>query len=173
MDRIIVTGANGVGKSHFAARLALVRPDIPVVSFDVIKLKKGWAQKPRAEIDAALAMEIEKPRWILEGGPSLLPRAVERAQALIWLDPPEHVRVWQLALRPWKYLGRTRPELPSGNVDWPLQQYHFALRSLRNRARFHSYIGEIFEGTKHIPKWRCRSKRDRDHVLSVWAGSAG
>ena len=171
MDKIIVTGANGVGKSHFAAKLATVRPDIPVVSFDAIKLKTGWDQKPRAEIDSALAIELAKPKWILEGGPSLLFQAVEKAHALICLDPPEYVRAWQLVSRPWKFLGRTRPELPAGNVDWPTQQYQFALRSLKNRSKFRSFICEVFEGTNTIPKWRCRNERDRNQVINELAKS--
>ena len=171
LDKIIITGANGVGKSHFAARLAVVRPDVPVVSFDSIKLRTNWEQRPRAEIDAALAIEIGKPAWILEGGPSLLFQAVERAHALIWLDPPEHTRALQLATRPWKFLGKTRPELPAGNVDWPLQQYRFALRSLRNRSKFRAYISEVFENADGIQKWRCRNVTDRNAVIKEWAQS--
>ena len=173
LDKVIVTGANGVGKSHFAARLASARPNVPVVSFDAIKLTTGWEQRPRAEIDAALAIEIGKPVWILEGGPSLLFQAVEKADALIWLDPPEYVRVWQLVSRPWKFFGKTRPELPIGNIDWPIQQYRFALRSLKNRSKFRSYISEAFESTGDIQKWRCRSQRDRDAVFTQWAKSSG
>lgn len=169
MKRIIITGANGVGKSHLAARLASVRPEIPVVSFDAIKLRTDWQQKPRPEIDAALAAEIEKDAWILEGGPSLLFQAVGKADALIWLDPPEHVRMWRLAKRPWKSFGKTRPELPDGNVDWPLQQYKFALRSLRNRSKFRSYISEVFESAEGIQKWRCRNEKDRASVINQWA----
>lgn len=173
LEKVIITGANGVGKSHFAARLASVRPDVPVVSFDAIKLKTDWRQRPRAEIDAALAIEIRQPTWILEGGPSLLLQSVGKADALIWLDPPEYLRAWQLAIRPWKFLGKTRGELPAGNVDWPLQQYRFALRSLKSRSRFRSSISEVFENTSGIQKWRCRSERDRNAVVNHWAKCAG
>ncbi|WP_322893739.1 MULTISPECIES: DNA topology modulation protein FlaR [unclassified Yoonia] len=171
LDKIIITGANGVGKSYFAAKLALVRPDVPVVSFDAIKLTTNWEQRPRTEIDAALSIEIAKPAWILEGGPSLLFQAVEQADALIWLDPPEHIRACQLLSRPWKFFGQTRPELPTGNVDWPVQQYRFALRSLKNKSRFRSYITEVFESTDDVQKWRCRSQQDRDAVITQWAST--
>ncbi len=169
LKKVIVTGANGVGKSHFAARLASARPDIPVVSFDALKLKTDWEQRPRAEVDAALAVEIAKPAWILEGGPSLLFQAVGKADALIWLDPPEYVRAWRLASRPWRFLGKTRPELPSGNVDWPLQQYRFALASLMKRAKFRAHICQVFELVDSIPKWRCRSEKDRNAAFDQWA----
>jgi len=71
-----------------------------VIHFDAIKLKEDWQQRPRDEIDAALASALETQAWILEGGPSLLAQAIEKADALVWLDPPEYVRAWQLAKRP-------------------------------------------------------------------------
>ena len=169
MKKIIVTGANGVGKSHFANKLALARPEIPVISFDAIKLRTDWQQRPRSEIDAALARVLETERWILEGGPSLLSQAIGAADAVVWLDPPEHIRAWQLALRPWKFLGKTRPELPSGNVDWPWQQYKFAIRSLKNRSRFHTYISDVFGSADGPQKWRCCNENDRNEVITQWA----
>lgn len=126
LEKIIITGANGVGKSHFASRLASARPEVPVIAFDAIKLRSGWQQRPRSETERILGEVIRKPAWILEGGPSLLRLAADRADALVWLDPPEYIRAWQLAVRPWKFLGRTRPEIglamstgPGGNINLP------------------------------------------------------
>ena len=169
MKKIVITGANGVGKSHFASELALARPDVPLISFDALKLENDWRQRPRAEVEAALANALEKEAWILEGGPSLLAQAVGQADALVWLDPPEHIRAWQLATRPWKHIGKTRPELPPGNVDWPWMQYKFALRSLRKRSKFQAHISEVFASADRLRKWRCRSESDRKAVIANWA----
>ena len=169
LKKIIITGANGVGKSHFAAELAHARPEIPVISFDAIKLRSGWQQRTRAEIEAALKQEIAKEAWILEGGPSLLFHANGQADALVWLDPPEHVRAWQLAKRPWQYFGKTRPELPPGNVDWPWQQYRFAWRSLKKRSEFREQISAAFRDANGIHKWRCQNENDRRAVIDEWA----
>ena len=171
MKKVIVTGANGVGKSHFAAELACARPEIPVVSFDAIKLRSGWQQRTRAEIEAALKQEIAHEAWILEGGPSLLFHAIDQADAVVWLDPPEHVRAWQLAKRPWQYFGKTRPELPPGNVDWPWQQYKFALASLKKRAKFREQISAAFRDANGIHTWRCRTENDRRDVVNEWANA--
>lgn len=173
MDRIIVTGANGAGKSHLAMRLAAARPGIPVVSFDAIKLRTGWRQRPRPEIDAALARAIGGEAWILEGGPSMLPRALERADALVWLDPPSHVRAWRLAMRPWRHRGRTRPELPPGNIDRPWEQYRFALRSLRNGAVARRHVADVVERCDGPGRtWRCRTPRDIERIVQAWAEGA-
>ncbi len=173
MKKLIVTGANGVGKSHFAEKLVLARPEIPLISFDAIKLKADWQQRPRDEIDADLAAALETEAWVLEGGPSLLPQAIEKADALVWLDPPDHVRAWQLAKRPWKHFGRTRPELPPGNVDWPWQQYKFALRSLKNGSKFRTNISDVFSNADRLQKWRCRNENDRIAVVTEWIKAQG
>ena len=67
MQRLIVTGANGAGKSYLAAQLAAARPDVPLVSFDAIKLTRNWKQRPKPEINAELLRVIQTDNWILEG----------------------------------------------------------------------------------------------------------
>ncbi len=177
VQRLIVTGANGAGKSHVAARLSAERPDIPLVSFDSIKLLEGWRQRPRPEIDAKLSRVVAGEAWILEGGPSLLRQALPRAQAVLWLDPPEVARAWRLMIRPWRTLGRTRPELPEGNPDWPLQQYRFAIRSLRNGARFRRTVADALDGANVLEGdmvlWQCRTARQVDAAIHAWGRAAG
>jgi len=168
LKKLIITGANGVGKSHLAARMANVRPDLPIVSFDAIKLRTAWQQRPRPEIALSLDNKLKGDAWILEGGPSLLPLAVTKADALIWLDPPEYIRAWRLTMRPWRFLGKTRPELPSGNVDWPIQQYKFALRSLKNRSKFQLFLSEVFQNSEYLEKWHCKGARDIEDLMNKW-----
>ncbi len=169
LKKIIITGANGVGKSLFASKLAKARPDVPVISIDEMKLQTNWQKRTRIEIETALARALEKDAWILEGGPGFLSQAIAQADALVWLDPPEYVRALQLAVRPWKNFGQTRPELPPGNLDWPLQQYFFALRSLKNKSKFRSCISEAFRCASGLEKWQCRNKHDRIAVVSRWS----
>jgi|GEM_PF-2546803 len=168
LRRLIVTGANGTGKSHVASRLGDARPDVPVISFDAIKLTGNWEQKPRPDIDDELARTVAADSWILEGGPSLLDLALPKADAVIWLDPPERIRLWRLAIRPWRNLGRTRPELPAGNVDWPVQQYRFAFQSLGKRARFRDTISERLEKLEAKRIWHCRTSMEIDAAIDEW-----
>lgn len=168
MQRLIVTGANGAGKSHISSRMSDARPGIPLVSFDAIKLTSDWKQRPRQEIESTLSNVVAGEAWILEGGPSLLPQALQRAEAVIWLDPPELIRAWRLLIRPWRSFGQTRPELPPGNVDWPLQQYRFALRSIKNGFRFRSYISSCLMDAKPLRVWHCRNKSQIEIAVDEW-----
>ncbi|MBU2991916.1 DNA topology modulation protein FlaR [Octadecabacter sp. 1_MG-2023] len=169
MKRIIITGANGSGKSHFAAQCHGARPDVPLMSFDAIKLTTNWIQRPRSEIDADLVNAIQGESWILEGGPSLLPLALSRADAVVWLDPPIALRAWRLLKRPLKRRGMTRPELPDGNPDYLMEQYRFAWRSLRKDTQFRASIAVALSGIT-IPLLTVYSRVDADSALSLWAG---
>ncbi|MEL4378252.1 hypothetical protein [Brucella cytisi] len=86
LQRLIVTGPNGAGKSYLAAKLAAVRPDVPIISFDNIKLIKNWEQRPKSQIEVKLLQALQSDAWILEGGPSLFSYAIPYADSLIWLE---------------------------------------------------------------------------------------
>jgi len=168
MKRLIVTGANGSGKSTLAATLHRIRPDIPLFSFDAIKLARNWQQKCPEVIEEALAEVLAKDAWILEGGPSLLESATPRANAVLWLDPPEALRLWRLVRRPLRNAGWTRPELPEGNIDWPLQQYRFAVKSFRKRSKVRQMIARCLDEAGGTNVWHCTTQEQIDKVVSAW-----
>ena len=168
LRKLIVTGANGSGKSHTAALLQNARPGIPLVSFDALKLMSDWKQHPRSKIDRRLSQAVATDAWIIEGGPSLLDLALPSADAVIWLDPSEFVRGWRLAVRPWLNFGKTRSELPKGNVDWPIQQYQFAFRSLQKRREIRGLIAAAFDGENTKRIWHCTNQRQVDIAVDEW-----
>ena len=172
MKRLIITGANGSGKSHLAARCCEARPDVSVTSFDAIKLMTDWEQRSRFEIDADLYQVVVQESWIIEGGPSLLKIALPHADAVVWLDPPFLVRATNLLCRPWKHRGQTRPELPDGNQDFVRQQYRFAWRSLRKERDFRRLIVSTLSDAP-CPVIGVTSRVDADGVVSLWSGQSG
>ena len=171
MRRIIVTGANGAGKTDFVGRLSISVPQLPVFHFDSLKLTRDWVQRDRSDIEARLRSVIATPTWILEGGPSFLAEAMPRADVLVWLDPPTPVRAWRLAKRPWTSLGRTRPELPDGNPDRLWQQYGFALGSLAKSRSFHDAVA-AYAAAPAAQVLHCRSRRDTEAALAILAAGA-
>lgn len=165
LKRLIITGANGSGKTHFAKQLERRRSDLKVTSYDALRLTQKWVKRPQEETMQALDCIIQREDWILEGGPSLLEHALHRCHGVIWLDPPELTRAWRLTIRPWQNFGRVRAELPEGNVDWPVEQYRFALRSLAQSALVRETIERSLRTQPHIPVWRCRTKKQTDAAL--------
>lgn len=166
---MVITGANGAGKTHLARRLAALRPDVELVHADALKLTRNWQRRPKAESEAVLLARVQAACWIVEGGPGLLPMALPRAQMVIWLDLPRRDRARRLFLRPLRHLGRTRPELPAGNRDWPGQQWRFALARLRSDGWFRDRIGEALAQAPAKIIWRCRSDDDVKRAILAWS----
>lgn len=155
LTRLIITGANGSGKTRVAAQLSECRPDLEVISYDALRLTRNWVKRPKNETQQALQSVLKGDAWILEGGPSLLSPALPRCQCVIWLDPLTLTRAVRLLLRPWKSFGQVRDGLPSGNVDWPLEQYRFARRSLAKSAETRKAIEHALGSHPQVPVWRC------------------
>jgi adenylate kinase family enzyme len=134
-QRILVVGANGAGKTWFAFKWA-DRTHGPVFHNDALKLDRGWRTRPAIEIAKAQSDILARDIWIFEGGPSILtPQALSRAQVVVWLDMPRSLRVGRIIWRSLRYMGQTRPEHPSGNVDWPgRRQFRFLVSAWRSDA---------------------------------------
>ena len=117
MERILVLGPCGAGKSHLARALG-ERLGLPVIHLDKEYWRPGWVEPPREEWAARVEELIARPRWIMDGNyGGTLARRLERAQLVINLDYPRRVffprMVWRLASN----FGRTRPDMAPGCAE--------------------------------------------------------
>ena len=99
MERIVVGGISGVGKTMLARELAR-RLDLPYVDFDALFHGPGWTRRSTFEtdVDAFLATD----RWVTDsdGYQSFLgSRVHERADTLVWLDYPRWLVMWRVIRR--------------------------------------------------------------------------
>lgn len=147
-QRVLIIGANGAGKTWFANRLS-DRTGLPVFHNDAFALKTGWAYRDRSDIRRTQDDVIAQPRWILEGGPSLLQTdGLKRADVVVWLDPPKSVRIGRIIWRSIRFMGRNRPEHPEGNADWPgRRQFRFVRKAWRLDAKVRAEIGAALAET--------------------------
>ena len=121
MERIILVGCGGAGKSTLARAMG-ERTGLPVVHLDQIFWRENWQSIPREEFDQLLQVEVEKPRWIIDGDYGrTLPLRLKSCDTAIFLDYPR----WQCVLGVLKRIltshGRTRPDMAQGckeRFDW-------------------------------------------------------
>lgn len=106
--RIHITGNAGSGKSTLAKRLGHIT-GLPVHSLDKIVWKSGWKKTPAEERSALESRLIENSSWIIEGVSSLVRKAADQ---VIFLDYPPFLCTLRCFKRNWRYLFRSRPELP-------------------------------------------------------------
>ncbi|MFI1864513.1 adenylate kinase [Streptomyces jumonjinensis] len=118
LDRILVAGGSGAGKTTLAGKLAALT-GVPRIELDELYYDPGWRPRPRFGADAA--QRTEQPRWITEWHyPEVNTLLARRARLLIRLDYPVAVTMTSLALRT---LLRSlhREVLWSGNREPPLR----------------------------------------------------
>lgn len=170
-SRIVIVGANGAGKTWMALALAQAL-DQPVIHKDALALTKGWRQRDRATIAAKVLQQTAQSRWILEGGPSVLtPDVLARATLVVWLDMPGWLRGWRVLYRSLRFLGRTRPEHPAGNRDWPgPRQVRFFWRALVGGAQFRMAINAALADSQ-TTVWRVVHRSEVAALLQVAAAS--
>jgi adenylate kinase family enzyme len=84
VQRVLIAGSSGAGKSHLA-RIVAARLKLPYVELDSLYHGPNWT--PRPEFLADVRRVAAKPRWVSECQyASARPILLARADTLIWLD---------------------------------------------------------------------------------------
>ena len=114
MERIIIIGCGGAGKSTLARQLG-EKLTIPVVHLDRLFWKSGWIEETQEGFDRKLAAELEKPRWIMDGNFNrTLPQRVAKCDAIIYLDFNRFTCLMGVIKRVLTTYGTVRPDMGEG-----------------------------------------------------------
>ena len=162
MQRIVVVGASGSGKTTFAAALA-ARLGVPHVELDALHWGPRWTPAPPETLRARAAAATAAPAWVVDGNYGALRDLTwGRADALVWLDYPLPVVVARLVRRTLTRMWRREELWGTGNrEEWG--NVFFARNSLlrwavgqhrRQRRRYPALLAGEFA---RLPKHRFRS----------------
>jgi adenylate kinase family enzyme len=115
MQRVLVMGCSGSGKSTFAMALA-AKLGLPYVSIDALFWKPGWVEPDKAEFAAKVVAEAEKPSWVIDGNYKGHAGELRRGRAdtVFWFDLPRLICVTGAVMRIAKTYGKVRPEMAPG-----------------------------------------------------------
>ena len=143
MERVMVIGCGGAGKSTFARKLG-EKTGLPVVHLDQIWWEPGnWQHLTQEEFDVRLMAELQKPRWILDGN---FNRTMELrlgyCDTVIYLDYPRLVCLKNWIGRVIKNWGRHRPDMTEGcNERFDLEMARWIWNfNKANRHRYHEIL---------------------------------
>lgn len=117
MQRVLVIGSPGAGKSTLATQLA-ERSGLPLIHLDQQYWSSGWVEPAKAEWRDRVARLASAERWIMDGnyGGSLATR-LNRADTVVWLDLPWWKCVARLVRRSLRNRGRGRSDMAEGCVE--------------------------------------------------------
>ncbi len=88
MNRVVVIGNSGVGKSTFAARVAEVISG-DHIEMDSIFWMPDWQERPDEECSRILNDLLQPERWVLDGNYSRFRDQIwGKADTVIWLNYP-------------------------------------------------------------------------------------
>ena len=116
MNRIVVVGAAGAGKSTLAERLACIL-NCPFVEPDALFWDANWTPAPPDVFHARVAAALHGDRWTFGGNYSAVRDIVwGRADTLIWLDYSLPIIFQRLLRRSLRHII-LREELWNGNRE--------------------------------------------------------
>ena len=121
MEKIIIIGCGGAGKSTLAWKLGRIL-DIQVYHLDALYWKPGWVMTSKDEWETLIKQLIEKDAWILDGNyGSTIDLRTHAADTIIFLDYSTPRCLYGVFKRRIMYNGKTRPDMNEGcpeRLDW-------------------------------------------------------
>lgn len=165
MERVLIIGNCGAGKSTFAKALAQ-KTGLPLVHLDKLYWHGDWEHLSREEFDAVLQPELEHPRWIIDGNFSrTLPHRMQYCDTVFYLDIPTLTCLLGLTKRVFSNYGKTREDMGGNCPEYFDKQkpalYKGALGfNKRNRKAYYEMLQKaadkkviIFRSRRQIQKF--------------------
>ena len=164
MERVMIIGCGGAGKSTLARRLG-EKTGLPVIHLDQIWWAPGnWQHMEREEFDRILTSEMEKPRWILDGNYNrTLELRLNQCDTVIYLDMPRLVCLKNWIGRVIKNWGHARADMAEGCAEWfdPEMAGWIWNFNKKNRERYLRQLAALEDKTVLI----FRSRREVERFL--------
>ena len=162
MQRIVIIGSGGAGKSTLARQLG-EKLRLPVVHLDQLFWKPGWVETTQEEFDEKLALELAKPAWIMDGNFNrTIPQRLERCDTVIYLDFHRATCLLGVLKRILTSYGKTRPDMAEGcpeRFDLDFLKWVWNFNRDGKRERYYRLLNEAKDVQSIVLKNRRMVKR--------------
>ncbi|OGG59149.1 hypothetical protein A3C89_01945 [Candidatus Kaiserbacteria bacterium RIFCSPHIGHO2_02_FULL_50_50] len=117
MNKIIIIGSPGSGKSTYANKLGQ-KLNLPVFHLDKIFWKNNWS--PISQDEFVLRQEeiMKGERWILDGNfTKTIDFRAKKADTIIFFDYPKWLSLWRILKRYFIHFRNVRPDMGGNNKE--------------------------------------------------------
>jgi adenylate kinase family enzyme len=161
MQRVLVIGSPGAGKSTFAGVLAC-RTGLPLTHLDAEYWQPGWVRPPREVWEARVRELIAPDAWILDGNyTSTVRLRAERADTVIVLDYPRVLCLYRAVSRAVLNRRTDRMNLGREPLDLEFLRFIWTFPAVQQRQ-----LAQL-EALPHLTLIRLRS----DSQTQAWLGT--
>jgi adenylate kinase family enzyme len=117
VERILILGSCGSGKSHLARQLGAIL-HLPVIHLDQLFWRSDWIEIPRTEWTGLVERECSRPKWIMEGNyTETFDLRLAACDTVIFLHLPSLLCLWRAIVRTYQYRFLSRPDVPPGCAE--------------------------------------------------------
>lgn len=168
MDRIVIIGSPGAGKSTLARTLGSML-DMKVIHLDRYFWKPGWKEYPRDERARILQELVKIERWIIEGTYlSTSDIRINAADMVVFLDMPTWLCLYRVIRRRFQDARKQRSDLPDGCTERLRPLYLLKMLAFRQKDR-RLLLSKIQSYEKNEQKgksiYQLRTQKDIDLFL--------
>lgn len=157
MERILIIGCGGAGKSTLARKLG-EKLNLPVVHLDRLFWKPGWVEESKEEFDRKLAVELEETHWIIDGNFNrTMPQRLAKCDTIIYLDFSRLTCLLGVAKRIITTYGKVRPDMGEGCPERFDLEFLLWVWNYNKRNRQRNY--QLLEQTTHAQKIVLKNRR--------------
>ena len=156
MQKVLVIGCSGAGKSTFARRLRDIT-GLPLYYLDRLWHKADRTHITREEFDRVLAEWLARPAWIIDGDYSrTLPQRLEACDTVFFLDFPLEVCLAGVENR----RGAQRPDMPWVEEELDAEFLQYILDFGQAQMPAIRAMLEPYRGRRQILTFRSRAGAD-------------
>lgn len=117
MQRILLIGNAGAGKTTFAKQLAQ-KLHLPLVHLDNLYWHGNWDHLSRNEFDSILQNELEKPQWIIDGNFNrTISHRLQYCDTVFYFDFPTITCLAGITKRTLTNLGKVRSDMGGNCIE--------------------------------------------------------
>lgn len=114
MERILIIGCGGAGKSTLARQLG-EKTGLPVVHLDKLYWRPGWQHVTREEFDKLLDEVLAQGAWIMDGNfNNTIEKRIARCDTVIYMDFSRFSCLMGVVKRILTTYGTVRPDMGEG-----------------------------------------------------------